>query len=289
MFLTGEFSRIARVSKRMLQYYDEIGLLKPYQTDPQTGYRYYSAQQLPRLNQILALKELGLTLDQIQRMLDGNVQDNEIHGMLLMQKAEVEKRLHEDLARFKRIEARINQHHQAQTLPDVVIKEVPATAVLSTTHLCQNADDGLRFVGFLMNQIPPLVGERSLGHFITRLHSGDFSTENVDLEFGFILKGDVNQPIALDDEVTMSVNTFPAVDTMATLVYVGNPQDLHIGFRAIGEWLELHDYHIAAEPREIYIEVPRPGREDEAVVEIQVPVEPRLSTNFFKQLTFNSG
>jgi DNA-binding transcriptional MerR regulator len=63
MFLIGEFSKIARVSKRLLQYYDEIDLFKPAYTDPQTEYRYYSAKQLPTLNRILALKELGLSLD----------------------------------------------------------------------------------------------------------------------------------------------------------------------------------------------------------------------------------
>jgi DNA-binding transcriptional MerR regulator len=64
MFLTGEFSQISRVSKRLLHYYDEIGLLKPAHIDPHTGYRYYSASQLSQLNRILALKDLGLSLDQ---------------------------------------------------------------------------------------------------------------------------------------------------------------------------------------------------------------------------------
>ena len=89
MFLTGEFSHIARVSKRLLQYYDEIGLLKPAYTDPQTGYRYYSARQLPRLNRILALKDLGLSLDQVAEMMQADVSDQEIHGMLLMKKPAV--------------------------------------------------------------------------------------------------------------------------------------------------------------------------------------------------------
>lgn len=47
MFRIGEFSRIAQVSNRLLRYYDEIGLLSPEYTDPQTGYRSYSARQLP--------------------------------------------------------------------------------------------------------------------------------------------------------------------------------------------------------------------------------------------------
>ena len=55
MFLTGGFSQIARISRRLLHYYDEIGLLKPALIDPHTGYRYYSAKQFPRLDRILAL------------------------------------------------------------------------------------------------------------------------------------------------------------------------------------------------------------------------------------------
>jgi len=107
MFLTGEFSKISRVSKRLWHYYDEIGLLKPAHIDPQTGYRYYSARQLPRLNRILALKELGLSLDHIAGMMQADVSDEEIHGMLLMKKAELEQMLLEDVQRLRRIEARL--------------------------------------------------------------------------------------------------------------------------------------------------------------------------------------
>src|SRR5262245_12572379 len=65
MFRIGEFSRIARVSCRLLRYYDEIGLFTPARIEQASGYRYYSAAQLPRLNRILVLRELGLSLEQI--------------------------------------------------------------------------------------------------------------------------------------------------------------------------------------------------------------------------------
>ena len=65
MFRIGEFSIIAQVSGRLLRYYDEIGLLSPEYADPQTGYRYYSAGQLPRLNRILVLKELWCFLHEV--------------------------------------------------------------------------------------------------------------------------------------------------------------------------------------------------------------------------------
>lgn len=102
----GEFSNIARLSKRRLQYYDEINLLKPAHIDPQTGYRYYSAKQLPHLNRILALKDLGLSLDQIASMMQAEVSDEAIHGMLPMKKADLEQAVHEDLQRLRGYAAR---------------------------------------------------------------------------------------------------------------------------------------------------------------------------------------
>ena len=69
MFRIGEFAQIAQVSSRQLRFYDQLGLLQPAHTDSQTGYRYYSIRQLPRLNSILALKELGLSLEQIDPLL----------------------------------------------------------------------------------------------------------------------------------------------------------------------------------------------------------------------------
>lgn len=66
MFTVGEFSRIARVSKRLLRYYDQIGLVEPAHSDVRTGRRLYQADQLSALNRILALKDLGLLLEDRQ-------------------------------------------------------------------------------------------------------------------------------------------------------------------------------------------------------------------------------
>ena len=62
MFNIGDFARHGRVSVRMLRHYDAIGLLLPAHVDQVTGYRSYAAQQLSRLNRIVALKDLGFTL-----------------------------------------------------------------------------------------------------------------------------------------------------------------------------------------------------------------------------------
>ena len=64
------YSKVSLVSVKGLCYYDELGLLKPARVDVFTGYRYYSAGQHPRLNRILVLKDLGLSLLQIVLLLD---------------------------------------------------------------------------------------------------------------------------------------------------------------------------------------------------------------------------
>jgi len=96
MFKIGEFSKLCRVPASALRYYANIGLLEPDHTDHFTGYRYYSFSQLPRLNRILALKDLGLSLDQIARLLDESVSPAEIRGMLRMRHAEIQQVLDEE-------------------------------------------------------------------------------------------------------------------------------------------------------------------------------------------------
>ena len=73
MLKIGDFSRLSFVSIKTLRYYDEFGLLAPVRVDESTGYRYYTADQAPRLNRILALKDLGLSLEEIKRLLDEKI------------------------------------------------------------------------------------------------------------------------------------------------------------------------------------------------------------------------
>ncbi len=70
MLKIGEFSKLSRVSIRMLRHYDDIGLLKPAQIDDFTGYRYYREDQLFVIGRITALKDMGFALADIVRILE---------------------------------------------------------------------------------------------------------------------------------------------------------------------------------------------------------------------------
>ncbi len=91
MFKIGDFSKLNRVSIKALRHYDEIGLLKPVKLDDSTGYRYYSAAQLPRLNKILALKDLGFSLNKITEIIDYDQTSEFLSSMLAIRKEEIKE------------------------------------------------------------------------------------------------------------------------------------------------------------------------------------------------------
>lgn len=273
MFLTGEFSQISRVSKRLLQYYDEIGLLKPARINPHTGYRYYSAKQLPRLNRILALKELGLTLDHIAGMMQADVSDEEIHGMLLMKKAEVEQTLLEDVQRLRRIEARLQQNQMSDDALDVVVKSIPAQLFLAVQGIIPSPQEMLQLVQHVQRVLPSRVDHRVLGPFAGVVYTDGFTLRNNDVEFGYLLKKPVEDSIALSEEYVLRMRELPAVKTMATAVQTGGPDLVFIALGRIGQWIEANGYRMAGPYREIGVELPGSSTFEEMVIEVQMPIE----------------
>ncbi len=131
MFSIGEFARYGGVSIRTLRHYDEIGLLRPATVDPGTGYRSYSAAQLGQLNRIMALKELGLSLTQVRRLLEGVTLD-ELRGMLILRRAQLEHELQEHANQLLGVEARLRSIAREDDMPadDIVARTIPATGVV---------------------------------------------------------------------------------------------------------------------------------------------------------------
>ncbi len=138
VFSIGEFARLGGVSIRTLRHYDEIGLLPPAAVDPVTGYRSYSAHQLRQLNRIVALKDLGLTLAQIRQLFTGITVD-ELRGMLLLRRAELERELQQQRHHLLGVEARLRYIAQEDDMPadDIVVKHIPPLGVVVITDTAQ--------------------------------------------------------------------------------------------------------------------------------------------------------
>src|SRR5918996_4173465 len=155
MIKIGDFARLSQVSVVTLRYYDEMDLLKPVKVDHFTGYRFYSADQLPCLNRILALKDLGFSLEQIKLMLTDGLTVEQLRGMLTMQRNEVEKRLADEHERLSRIEARLRQIELENKMPkyDVVVKTVPAMLVAARRVTIPTNDQMPQYLGFAYTEV----------------------------------------------------------------------------------------------------------------------------------------
>ncbi|MCA9840329.1 MAG: MerR family transcriptional regulator [Trueperaceae bacterium] len=88
MLRIGSFAHFAQISVVTLRHYDQIGLLKPMKIDEATGYRLYSAKQIYEVKRILALKDLGLSLEQIKEILVEGISPEQLHCMLMLRQLE---------------------------------------------------------------------------------------------------------------------------------------------------------------------------------------------------------
>ena len=136
MFSIGDFANLGRVSVRMLRHYDAIGLLQPAYVDRATGYRSYDAEQLSRLNRIVALKGLGFTLEQVQSILDDEVSVEDLRGMLRLRQAELHSQIAADTARLTQVEARLRIIEREGVMPadDVQVKRIPGSGSRAHRH-----------------------------------------------------------------------------------------------------------------------------------------------------------
>ena len=143
MLKISEFSKLAQLPVATLRFYDQIGLLKPERVDTFTDYRYYSVNQLPRLNRILALKDLGFGLDQVARMLEDSLSVDEIRGMLTLRQADAARELHESQARLARVAARLRDIELEGAPPtyDIVLKSVAPQWAVTTREIVPFAED----------------------------------------------------------------------------------------------------------------------------------------------------
>lgn len=265
MFKIGEFSRICRIPVSALRYYADIGLLEPAQVDPFTSYRYYSANQLPRLNRILALRDLGFTLEQIKRALDDQLTLEEMRGMLRLKQAEIEKQVEEEQARLKQIE----QEGKVMPEQEVILKAVEAQHVLAIREVIPTPD----YVGTLLGESFMALGPRGImpaAPPIAIFHDEEFKPADLDVEIALPVAPGVKDAVPLDGGRQLVAKTLPAIDTAASIIHKGSYDNLTDTYNAIARWIEANGCRIAGPSREVYLTAPDDPAG--ALTEIQYPV-----------------
>lgn len=277
MFRIGEFSRFSRVSMRMLRHYDKLGLLRPAHVDPASEYRYYTADQLPRLHRIIALQDIGFSLEQIRGLLERPVSAEEMRGMLLLKQAELQTRVQGDLERLNRVAERIRQAEESETAHyDVVVRQV-APLKVAAIQLHDTDED-----------LTPLFEE--LEAYVARF-SARLEQPPLALYFGEETEGGgaaaaVPLKSQLPEDDRVQVLELPA-QTMACVVHHGGYENIHLAVGALMRWIAVSAHRaVQASPmREVYYRfgadqqgyqlpaVYLTNEDDELVTEIQIPVE----------------
>lgn len=266
MLKIGEFSTLTQVSIKTLRHYDEMGLLKPVRIDPESGYRYYSAIQLPRLHRILALKDLGFPLHRIAEVVDRGIGEPELRGMLMLRHAEQESRVQEEVERLARLKARLRLIELEDAMAsDVVLKRVATQWIASIREVIP----AYRMVGILFGKLFELIGQLELEGIGAALwHDSEYKDKNLDVEVGVLVK----QPFTVPQP--LSVHELPAV-TVASIIHHGAFNRIGEAYQAVLRWIEANGYSSCGPTREIFLRVATPvKREDESnVTEIQVAVD----------------
>jgi len=271
MIRIGDFSKLSRVSIKTLRFYDEMGLLKPIEVDRFTGYRYYEFDQLPRLYRILALKDLGFSLEEIGRLLEDNLSTEQMRGMLKLRQAEIRQRVEEEEERLDRVELWLRQIEQENSMSkyDVVIKQIEPLKVASVRGVVPTPPDQRslwdELIAYLNGQ-----GAKMIGPPMAIYHDKEFKERDWDIE--------VVMPIVDELASTNGVKVYdlPSFEKMACVVHTGPFATIGEAYDALAKWIDQNGYHIVGPGRELNLRLPdKLGDQNDpnTVNEIQFPVE----------------
>ncbi|MEU4697111.1 MerR family transcriptional regulator [Nonomuraea dietziae] len=271
MFSIGDFARLGLVSVRMLRHYDAIGLLRPAHVDPVTGYRSYQAGQLARLNRVVALKDLGFTLDQVSAILDDKVSAEELHGMVRLRRAQLEARINADLTRLRGVEARLRtiEREGVMGTDEVIVKKVAPVRVaqLSARAASYDTEDIGPVIQPLYRQICERLEAARVpmqGPGIAYYLPEDDGTVLVHATFPVNL--DLDDGKAHDFDVV----DLPPIEAAATIIHRGPMESVGPTFQTLAHWIEENGYQALGLAREVSLHCP-PDL-DEWVHELQIEI-----------------
>lgn len=129
MFRIGAFARLAGVSAKMLRAWDALSLFRPVWVDPSSGYRWYSAAQLPELRRILALRDVGVSLTEIAQLVAGGA---DLRAVLTRRRAALERERRETERRLQALDITVAMAEAVQPggpAFDVVVRPLASEPV----------------------------------------------------------------------------------------------------------------------------------------------------------------
>jgi DNA-binding transcriptional MerR regulator len=239
----GEFSRLTHLSVRTLRRYHDGGLLEPATVDPATGYRYYSADQIPTAQVIHRLRQLDVPLPDVERILRSP--DPGTRAALV---ADHLQRLESELDRTRAAVVSLRRllRPEEATL-DVELRAVPPTTV-AAVEADVDHDDVIAWYAGAMAELEAVVEEP------TGVPGGLYDNALFEDGHGHVL---VYRPTA-DPPRSGRVQpvTLPAVE-LAVTIHAGDHDDIDVTYGELGTWVVANALAVAGPVRESYLVGPR--------------------------------
>jgi len=266
MYSIGLFSKMNRITTKTLRHYDEIGLLTPAHVDDLTGYRYYSSDQLVKLNQILALKQMGVSLHEITRLLecpDGVAIYLELKEKELKERIEAEERkLSHVQSYIKRLRGETNMTYTP------VIRSLPEVIVASMRMIAPNYDyyfDIIPKMGEEMKRQGAVCAEPE--YCFNLYHDGEYKESNIDVE---VCESVVD---FCEDSEMVKYKKIKGVKEALCILHKGPYKTLPDAYNFAMAWIKDNDYEMVGLPRESYIDgIWNKKTDSEWLTEIQIPI-----------------
>lgn len=274
MLTIGDFARLGGVSVRMLRHYDATGLLVPARIDAASGYRYYAVGQLTRLDRLLALKDLGFTLDRVRTILDDEVSSEELRGMLRLRRAELAEQIDADRQRLARVEARLRSIESESAMNPLSDKDYEITSVTGHRLLALSATaDGQPTVGAVVGPLFGRLGEALAtagstpsGPTVATYDFADDDTVRVTAGFPWEAPAADGVPVEGAEVVDL-----PPLPQCARYVYRGSMAGIGDAWQQLVRRVDADGWVLDGVCREVYLSTPFDDP-DAWVTELQQPV-----------------
>lgn len=264
----GDFARAGQVSVRMLRHYDALGLLPPAHVDEWSGHRSYEPAQLARLDRIVALNQLGFTLDEVRGLIDAP-DDEHMASQLRERRAALAAEAHRVNRRLADVVRRLHLSEEENTMPhEFVTKTLPATRVLSLRGRVASQPEIAAAIEPLFNRVSAAItvagGCPQTGVATYTWPDGDAGGA-VEFTAGYRYTG---APVE-----GFEVLQLPAVEA-ATTIHLGEMSHIGESWAALDRWVGENGWAFDGPCREVYLEAGDGSDDDQScwVTELQQPV-----------------
>ncbi len=270
MLKIGDFSKLSRISIRMLRHYDEIGLLMPENIDCFTSYRYYSECQLPVAGRITALKDMGFSLAVISEIMKNYENTEALVQFLEIKQTEELEQVKEAEHRLQLLETAIRRLRKDGVVMsyDVTLKELPERYVASVRKKIPTYNQEGMLWGILMQETATLnLQNGDPCYTLAIFHDGEHKESDVDVEVQKSVKGNYK------NTENVKFKTVPPV-LMASATYKGSYEKINEVNEAVANWVRDNGYEFNGLSFCIYHVSPHETQNpDELVTEVCYPVK----------------